>query len=91
MSVLDALEQELRALPPALQESSLAEAARLAAEELDTRPGTRDLAALLKEYRAILGELRERSREAPSESDPIQQSQERGPAPIPIGSRRNTS
>jgi hypothetical protein len=88
MSVSDALRDELDALPQALQGSSLAEAARVCACAIDEEPGARDLASLLKEFRAILAELRERSREAPADDDPIQQSQNRGPAPIPLDSRR---
>ncbi len=82
MTVFDALAKELQALPEALRGSSLAAVAKECAQAIDDKPGARDLAALLKEYRAILGELRERSREAPSDSDPIKQSQERGPAPL---------
>ncbi len=82
MTVLQALAAELSTLPDALRRSSLAEAARVCAQAIDEQPGARDLAALLKEYRAILAELRERSREAPGDSDPSKQSQERGPAPL---------
>ncbi len=84
MSVQDSLARELEALPDALSRSSLAEAARICASTIDDEPGARDLASLLKEFRAILAELRDLSRETPASNDPIQASQERGPAPIPL-------
>jgi len=84
MTVQRALEKALQEFPAPLRTSPLAEAARICACAIDEDPGARDLASLLKEFRAILTELRDLSRETPADGDPIKQSQERGPAPIPL-------
>ncbi len=84
MTVQQALEKDLGTLPVALRASPLAEMARALAFAMDEEPGARDLASLNKELRATLAELRERSRETAKDDDPIQLSQERGPAPIPL-------
>lgn len=71
MSVVAALTSELKAMPEAVRESTVAAGALIAAQILDGRPGTRDTASLLKELRAAVAELRDLAALAPEESDPI--------------------
>ena len=89
MSVRDALDEELEAMPATIRESALAEGARALADSMDASLSLRDLAAAQKELRATMETLEARANQAPSEEDPIEQSQDRGPAPIPINSRRS--
>ena len=88
MSVHAQLEHDLRKLPEKVRASTLAEVARSLASEMDDGPGARDLASLAKELRATLVELEARANQVPSEVDPIDASESRGPAPISLDSRR---
>lgn len=89
MSVRDALDEELEAMPKAICDSTLAQGARALADSMDDSTSLRDLAAAQKELRATMETLEARANQAPSEEDPIEQSQDRGPAPIPFRPRRS--
>jgi hypothetical protein len=71
VTVSEALEDELLAMPGAVRNSTLAAGARVAASILDGEPGARDAASLLKELRAAMADLRAMADRAPEESDPI--------------------
>jgi hypothetical protein len=69
--VSEALDDELNGMPEAVRDSTLAAGARIAAEILDSQPGARDAASLLKELRGTMAELRTMADAAPAEEDPI--------------------
>lgn len=71
MSVAQALERDLEAMPEAVRDSTLAAVARELASVLDAEPGARDAAAVAKELRAAMAELTAMANAAPKESDPI--------------------
>ncbi|GGN40496.1 hypothetical protein FHR83_007025 [Actinoplanes campanulatus] len=71
MSVRDALEADLEQMPAAVQSSTLAAVARNLADVLDEGCGARDSAAVAKEMRAALTDLRAMADAAPEEADPI--------------------
>ena len=71
MTVSEALEGELATMPEAVQRSTVAAGAIVAASILDSKPGARDAASLLKELRAAMADLRAMADKAPEESDPI--------------------
>lgn len=71
MTVSDALRADLKGMPEAVRNSTLAAGARVAAEILDSEPGARDAASLLKELRATMAELKTMADAAPEEADPI--------------------
>lgn len=73
MTILEALEQDIEAMPRAVRESSTAAIARSLAATLDEGPGARDAASVAKELRATIAELREMNSRVPSEVDPIDQ------------------
>ncbi len=67
----ESLRADLDGMPKAVRESTLAAGARVAAAILDDEPGARDAAALLKELRATMAELKIMADAAPVEADPI--------------------
>lgn len=71
MSVRDALEADLDAMPARVQDSTLAAVARQLAEVLDSQPGARDAASVAKEMRAALADLKTLADAVPEEADPI--------------------
>lgn len=71
MSVRDALEADLDAMPARVQDSTLAAVARTLAEVLDSQPGARDAASVAKEMRAALADLKTMADAVPEEADPI--------------------
>jgi hypothetical protein len=90
MTVSEALRDELAGMPKAVQESTLAAGARVAAKILDHNPGARDAASLLKELRATMAELKILAEQAPEEADPIDELSERRAARVadPAGADR---
>lgn len=88
MSVRDALEADLGEMPPAVRDSALAAVARNLADTLDAGCGARDCAAVAKEIRVALAELRTMADRVPGEADPIDELSRRGAdritdAPVP--------
>jgi hypothetical protein len=71
VTVSKALLADLDGMPEAVRNSTLAAGARVAAGILDSEPGARDAASLLKELRATMAELRAMADAAPAEEDPI--------------------
>jgi hypothetical protein len=71
MSVSDALERDLDAMPSRVRDSALAESARVLAATLDGMPGARDAASCAKELRAHLVDLKTASDVTPEQADPI--------------------
>jgi hypothetical protein len=70
-------------MPATVRDSTVAAGARVAAQILDGRPGTRDTASLLKELRAAMADLTEMAAAAPKESDPIDELKRRRAARVP--------
>lgn len=85
MSISSRLATERQSWPPSVRDSALAEAAELAAGLLDSASSSidgsvRDTAALLKELRATMAELRELASRTPGqEDDPVDQLMDAGP------------
>ncbi len=85
MSIADRLSDERLTWPPSVRYSALAEAAELAASLLDSASNeidgsVRDTAALLKELRATMAELRELASRTPGqEDDPVDALMDAGP------------
>lgn len=72
MTVGRSLEKELELLPLELRDSSLAELARTLAGKLDDiELPARETAAISKEFRGTLAELREIADQKPADADPI--------------------
>lgn len=70
MAVYDGVFADIQALPAALRSTGLSAQALVLAERLD-EAGARDSAAIARELRATLAELRDLSKAAPREVDPL--------------------
>lgn len=88
MSIRSRLATERASWPPVVRDSALAEAAELAAGLLDSASSdvdgsVRDTAALLKELRATMSELRALAAATPgAEEDPLERLESAGPSNV---------
>jgi len=100
-TIQERLSDERQTWPPSVRDSALAEAAHLAAGLLDSASSAidgsiRDTAALLKELRATMAELRALAAVTPGqEDDPVDQLTDAGPGAVmefrARGGRQRTS